>query len=602
MAIWSSFLAAASLVIYLSPALVVDAAKSRPHLNFAPAPAVPKVQTPDNAPVKNGIQLPPYNTWYYFDQLIDHNNPSLGTFQQRYYFTYEYYEPGGPIVISTPGEGNAEGYQGYLTNRTVNGLIANSNHGAAVVIEHRFFGLSNPYPDLSEESFRVHTIEQAVEDLVYFAKTAHLPMPGGDQVGADKAPWILVGGSYSGALTSWVMQSRPGVFWAGYSSSGVSQAIEYYWGYFEPIRQSMPKNCSADVERVVAHFDLTGVFGSKKAKLDLATKFGMQNVTHFDDVSGALRNPIWSWQSLSPSTGPGGAFFKFCDALEVKDGVSAGPNGWGLEQALDAWGKYSTEWVAENCDSSQSVDACLGTYDTSLDYWHDTSVDNAWRSWEWFLCAEFGYWQDGAPLGWPSLVSRLITPSYDNRQCNYFFPKTFPSERSANPKDVQFNQKYGGWNINIDRLFIANGKQDPWKEATLSSDFHPRKSTDRQPIVVSNGFHCSDLGVRNSVDPTIKQVQDLAVSYFGKWMQEYYAAHPNTPNPNANSTTPAPPSTIPQGPTSTIPDSIIGARPSAVPGNVTEPMTPPQTGAIPPNAKHLVPNAWGVKIPTVKYT
>ena len=27
-----------------------------------------------------------------------------------------------------------------------------------------------------------------------------------------------------------------------------------------------------------------------------------------------------------------------CDALEVKDGVNAGPNGWGLENAIYSWG------------------------------------------------------------------------------------------------------------------------------------------------------------------------------------------------------------------------------------------------------------------------
>ncbi len=36
-------------------------------------------------------ELPPYDTVYYFDQLIDHNDPSLGTFQQRY---WHFYEPG----------------------------------------------------------------------------------------------------------------------------------------------------------------------------------------------------------------------------------------------------------------------------------------------------------------------------------------------------------------------------------------------------------------------------------------------------------------------------------------------------------------------------
>jgi hypothetical protein len=32
-------------------------------------------------------------------------------------------------------------------------------------------------------------------------------------------------------------------------------AITDFWGYFEPIRQQMPKNCSADVEAVVSHID-----------------------------------------------------------------------------------------------------------------------------------------------------------------------------------------------------------------------------------------------------------------------------------------------------------------------------------------------------------
>lgn len=73
------------------------------------------------------------------------------------------------------------------------------------MLEHRFYGLSNPYPDLSVNSFKVHNIQQAIDDLEYFAKNVKLPMPGGDNVPPGKAPWVLVGGSYSGALTSWTM-------------------------------------------------------------------------------------------------------------------------------------------------------------------------------------------------------------------------------------------------------------------------------------------------------------------------------------------------------------------------------------------------------------
>ena len=46
-----------------------------------------------------GEVLPPLNTTYYFDQLIDHSNASLGTFKQRYWHTWEWYKPGEPIKI-----------------------------------------------------------------------------------------------------------------------------------------------------------------------------------------------------------------------------------------------------------------------------------------------------------------------------------------------------------------------------------------------------------------------------------------------------------------------------------------------------------------------
>ena len=91
-------------------------------------------------------------------------------------------------------------YTGYLTNATLNGQIAQQQKGAAIVIEHRFYGKSNPYPDLSVASFKYHTIDQAISDLVFFAENVILPFAGGDKVSPSYAPWVLIGGSYSGTL------------------------------------------------------------------------------------------------------------------------------------------------------------------------------------------------------------------------------------------------------------------------------------------------------------------------------------------------------------------------------------------------------------------
>lgn len=111
----------------------------------------------------------------------------------------------GRIYKCILGSRISTGYTGYLTNKTVNGQIAQQEHGATIVIEHRFFGLSNPIPDLTDNSLRLLTIQQSIDDLEYFAKNVKLPMPGGDKVKPKNTPWILIGGSYSGALTAWTM-------------------------------------------------------------------------------------------------------------------------------------------------------------------------------------------------------------------------------------------------------------------------------------------------------------------------------------------------------------------------------------------------------------
>lgn len=92
-------------MVFLSKALFalsalflgVDAKRAR-HASMMGPPGVPIPDRPTYTPTSpNGTALPPLDTWYYFDQLVDHNDKSKGTFQQRYYFTAEYYTPGGPV-------------------------------------------------------------------------------------------------------------------------------------------------------------------------------------------------------------------------------------------------------------------------------------------------------------------------------------------------------------------------------------------------------------------------------------------------------------------------------------------------------------------------
>lgn len=70
-----------------------------------------------------------------------------------------------------------------------------------------------------------------------------------------------------------------------------------------------------------------------------------------------VRNNLWDWQSLDPSS-DGGIFFDFCDALEVKDGVSAGEEGWGADHAIQAWSSFWTTEYYSYRKSSSSKPCC----------------------------------------------------------------------------------------------------------------------------------------------------------------------------------------------------------------------------------------------------
>lgn len=175
--------------------------------------------------------------------------------------------------------------------------------------------------------------------------------------------------------------------------------------------------------------------------------------------------------------------------------------------------------------------SCFDTHNASSPIYTDTTVDNAInRQWNWFLCNEpFDYWQDGGPSDRPSVVSRLVTPEYWERQCALFFPAegefTYGHAEGKTVEDV--NAYTGGWFTNTTRLVWTNGEFDPWKDATVSSDFRPggplESTTEAPVLVIPAGIHCSDLLAENgAVNAGVQEVIDAEVAQIVQWVAEYY--------------------------------------------------------------------------------
>lgn len=520
------------LVLFCNCALSGRVPVRRPKL-----PGIPKVDVNDLEASHAHLRardLPPYDTIYYFDQLIDHDDPSMGTFKQRYWHTAEFYEAGGPIILMNAGEVDASDYYGYVTNHTINGVVAQRFGGAAIVIEHRYFGESNPYPNLNVDSLKYQTVAQTIEDHVYFAQNVVLPQDNGDVVGPDKAPWILVGGSYPGGLVSWTMAAHPDIFWIGYASSAVVQVELDFWQYYEPIRENMPKNCSADVEAVITYID--GVFtgNDTQSQQKIQRMFGFSSNL---EVAQALRWDLWTWQDLQPNTGPGAAFYQFCDALEVKNGMLASENGWGVDNALSAWARWFSINYAADADCVDNDGLCSSSlgrppmpaamhdkqvvpqqFEARADY----PVGDTYRSWFWLECNEIEESLDGPPIGQGGIVSRLNKWQDDLQECVTTFPEAFST--APLPDADHINALYGGWGVKNTRLFFANGKRDPWREGTVSAVNSTAVSTDDQPIGLSNGFHCTDLVIALAApDDTVVAVQISFLVYVEKWLPGFVA-------------------------------------------------------------------------------
>ena len=148
------------------------------------------------------------------------------------------------------------------------------------------------------------------------------------------------------------------------------------WQYLDAVRTHMPQNCSSDVQAALAYMDDVFASGNRTEMKRIQSLFGLESLTHFVDfatgctysafirvigywliMNGEVRINLEYYQDVQPSDGPdgtGSVFYDFCDALEVVNGTVASAEGWGRENAINAWGKFWTDGFYDLCELSSS--------------------------------------------------------------------------------------------------------------------------------------------------------------------------------------------------------------------------------------------------------
>lgn len=475
-----------------------------------------------------------------FDQYIDHDKPELGTFKQRYWYNAEFYAgPGSPIVLNAPGEEAADGYLWYTTNYTLPGVFAQDNKGAAIFLEHRFWGDSSPYTTLTTKNLQLLTLDQAMRDIINFAKNVDLPFAKNTS-SPDKSPWVLTGGSYPGAIVAWINKLYPGTFWAYHSSSGVVQPIADYWQYFQPIDAALPRNCSKDLKLAIKQLDKMMDSRDAAGRTALKSKFGLGNLAD-DDFASALIDPLWSWQSTL-FYAHSSKLYDMCDYIEgvgnhnVNKTQVPGEEGVGGCKALHGLAKYFREYDSQHlCDSytywPKGSNACYNSHNLTSPIYTDRSLRNEVNlQWTWMCCNEpFQQWQAQYP-GDTGLISKFITTDIQRQQCALFFPDedgyTYGLKSGRTTQEIV--DKTGGWtNVHTTRLVYVNGEFDPWRPETVSSEIRPGgplQSTPEVPVfLIKGGSHCSDMVMEDATvnADAARQIQGIR-DVINKWTAEFY--------------------------------------------------------------------------------
>lgn len=487
----------------------------------------------------------PIDHFHNESQYEPHND---GTFNNRYWFDASHYKPGGPIILFVAGEAPGD-YRFPLLEKGILYQLASAHGGIGVILEHRYYGTSFPFDNISVEDARFLTTEQSLADAAYFARNVVFPGLENENLTSSDAPWIVYGVSYSGGQSAFLRKLYPDVFWGGISSSGVTEAIIDYWRYFEPVRQYGPPDCiwtqqfiTDVVDRIFIDSKNETLKGEFKLFFNYATTASDQNFVE------RLYEGLYSWQSRNwdPAIGSG-TFSNWCQAItsprleypssaalntsaaQILEATGYGGNGT-LTLRLLNYAGYLRRFSLAADESAPTTASLAGTAVPAEQF----------DSWSYQTCTEWGYWVTGSgfdsSLGKP-LISRILDLEFENSYCKTSFG-------IVTPPNVTAVNKYGGFDISYPRLAIINGLADPWREATPAADgARPRESTASEPwLLIDNppedvwdglrgaGHHWEANGVfanqtqEKQPPKAIADAQADIVQFVGIWIEEWRAS------------------------------------------------------------------------------
>ncbi len=431
--------------------------------------------------------------------------------------------------------------------------------GAVVVqLEHRFYGKSQPFADLTTASLRYLSSEQALADTATFATWFRATQQPFFNLGHHREPprsintttarrsnsnaaapaaaagtagkLIVFGGSYSGALASWFREKYPHIAAGAVATSAPVLAKTNFMAYHEVVGKSLEYvGGSACVEVVAAATvtieQLLGQGASGTSRLvkdfnvcdtsDLSSKLDQSNfmATLAGNIDGVVQynrdNRAFEGAATAPTVSD------VCNVLAQGNTAERDQT----PPPSDSYARY----VALNSFLMNATGMpCLDvSYDGMVAEMRNTSMASTaaegGRQWVYQTCVEFGYYQttdagaEQQPFG-----TRFPLPFW-LQQCRDIYDNlmVMGAERSAEggnyrgglytnytaPNTNWTNANYGGINGRGTNTVFTNGGIDPWHSLSVTPERLDPDRENVEAISIPSTAHCANMYPASPKDP-----------------------------------------------------------------------------------------------------
>ncbi|GGI93583.1 S28 family serine protease [Legionella impletisoli] len=391
-----------------------------------------------------------------FEQLINHNIPSLGTFSQRY-FVDETFGPSNysPVFLYVCGEG-------ACSPNELNGAIrqyAKKYKAKLVALEHRYYGESQPYSTLTTKHLNGLSTQAALDDLAYFQRSIQ-------RENNWKGRWVVFGGSYAGALAAYYRLGNPELVEGALASSAPVMAKEDFYEYDAHVAEVAGPVCAENIRQVTAEVEQAIKSANPARLIQIKALFHAEEIVDPDDFLYAIAD-------VAATSIQYGKHQAFCAALAKHESPIEGYAAF----AETIYKDFNLTPVELTPQSAMSENA--------EDYKHGIGM----RQWYYQSCTEQGYWQNVNTDPQKSTRSSRINNQYHRKVCQRLFGLTSP----ANTEAFNHSFYYPLLHESVSRIYFTNGANDPWARLSLSPLNYNATNKNLAYTIISGAAHCEDL-------------------------------------------------------------------------------------------------------------